>query len=383
MAEQLTQEVGASLLEVSADEAERRCAEFAYQRLLDRIKRDLQAFGVEFDRWYSERQLLESGLLQRTLDELKAKGLLFEKDGAWWFASSRFHDDKDRVVAKQDGEYTYLASDIAYHRDKLERGFETLINIWGADHHGYIPRMHAAVQAFGYPKECLRIVLVQMVTLLRGGKKLEMSKRAGEFVTLREVLDEVGPDAAKFFFLMRRSDTHLDFDLDLAKRQSAENPVYYVQYAHARLASLFRVAAERGVPIPSIGQVDHALLERADELRMIKQLAAYPVLLEHSAEALEPHRLTFYLQSLAGLLHTYYYQHRVLPPLAQAGFDEQPGQKESEVEGGPDARFSELESERETITPETTAARLALLRQVQTVLRNGLTLLGVTAPDQM
>lgn len=378
LAEQLANEAGKALLDVSPDEAERQCAEFAYQRLLERIREDLRAFGVEFDHWFSERQLLESGRLQQTLAELREKGLLFEKDGAWWFASSRFHDDKDRVVAKQDGEYTYLASDIAYHRDKLERGFDVLINIWGADHHGYIPRLHAAIQAFGYPKERLRIVLVQMVTLLRAGKKLEMSKRAGEFVTLRDVLNEVGPDAAKFFFLMRRSDTHLDFDLDLAKRQSADNPVYYVQYAHARLASLFRVATARGVTMPAVEQVDPALLVGADELRIIKHLATYPVLLEQSAMALEPHRLTFYLQSLAGLLHTYYYQHRVLPPARE---EAELDQETSHTLAGPDA--DEREQEREPIAPETTAARLALLGQVKTVIRNGLTLLGVSAPEQM
>ncbi|RMH37001.1 MAG: arginine--tRNA ligase [Nitrospirae bacterium] len=378
LAEQLAKEVGTALLELSPEEAEHRCVEFAYQRLLEQIKEDLRAFGVEFDHWFSERQLLESGQLQRTLEELRQKGLLFEKDGAWWFASSRFSDDKDRVVAKQDGEYTYLASDIAYHRQKLERGFDLLINIWGADHHGYIPRLHAAIQAFGYPKERLRIVLVQMVTLLRAGKKLEMSKRAGEFVTLRDVVNEVGPDAAKFFFLMRRSDTHLDFDLDLAKRQSAENPVYYVQYAHARLASLFRVAAARGVPVPTVDRVVPALLVGTDELRIIKQLATYPVLVEQSAAALEPHRITFYLQNLAGLLHTYYYRHRVLPSVREE-FD--PDRDRSRALAA--SHSDESEEEREAVTPETTAARLALLRQVQTVIRNGLTVLGVSAPEQM
>lgn len=383
LAEQLTREVGASLLELPADEAQKRCAEFAYQRLLEQIKHDLKVFGVEFDHWYSERKLLESGLLQRTLDELRDKGLLFEKDGALWFASSRFHDDKDRVVAKQDGEYTYLASDIAYHRDKLARGFDSLINIWGADHHGYIPRIQAAIQAFGYPKERLRIVLVQMVTLLRGGKKVEMSKRAGEFVTLREVLDEVGPDAAKFFFLMRRSDTHLDFDLELAKTQSAENPVYYVQYAHARLASLFRVAAERRVSMPTVKQVQDEQLLRGDELRLIKSLATYPVLLEHSAEALEPHRLTFYLQQLAGLLHTYYYRHRVLPPLGEEPSNQVRNRTDDRAMSESFSDSTDVEQAREEITPETTAARLALLRQVQTVIRNGLAVLGITAPEHM
>src|SRR5574341_1589498 len=220
------------------------------------IRQDLASFGIEFDSWFSEARLLESQAVERVFSELKAKNLLFEHEGAQWFRSSAFGDEKDRVVQKQDGEYTYLASDIAYHRDKLQRGYDLLIDVWGADHHGYIPRMQAVMQAYGHPKDRLRVVLVQMVNLVRGGKRIEMSKRAGEFVTLREVMDEVGVDAAKFFFLMRRSDTHLDFDLDLAKQQSAENPVYYVQYAHARIASLFRVAEERGIPVSKPSEVD-------------------------------------------------------------------------------------------------------------------------------
>ena len=283
--------------------------------LLDRIKEDLATFGVDFETWFSETSLHTKGLIQQALEELRQKKLLIQEDGAWWFRSSQFGDEKDRVVQKQDGSYTYLAADMAYHRQKLERGFDTLINIWGADHHGYIPRMEATVQAFGFPKEALRIVLVQMVSLRRGGQKIEMSKRAGEFVTLREVIDEVGPDAAKFFFLMRRADTHLDFDLELAKQQSSDNPVYYVQYAHARLASLFRVAHERQISLPAIQDVDQALLVHDEELGLIKTLAQYPFVVEGSAMALEPHRLTFYLQELAAQLHAYYNKNRVLPSL--------------------------------------------------------------------
>ena len=194
---------------------------------------------------------MNSGAVQRVLDELKSQQFLFEQDGAWWFRSSAFGDEKDRVVRKQDGEYTYLASDIAYHQDKLRRGYDLLIDVWGADHHGYIPRMQAVVQAYGYPKDRLQVVLVQMVNLLRGGNKVEMSKRAGEFITMREVIDEVGADAAKFFFLMRDSNSHLDFDLELAKQRSADNPVYYVQYAHARICqSLACAASERGIACP-------------------------------------------------------------------------------------------------------------------------------------
>jgi arginyl-tRNA synthetase len=205
------------------------------------------------------------------------------------------------VVRKQEGDYTYLASDIAYHRDKLRRGFDLLVDVWGADHHGYIPRMQAVVQAYGYPKERLRVVLVQMVNLLRGGQKVEMSKRSGEFITLREVMDEVGADAAKFFFLMRDSSTHLDFDLELAKQQSQENPVYYVQYVHARIASLRRVAASRGIACPLPSQADLNVLEDPDELALIRKLSAFPVVLQASAVELEPHRMAYYLRELAGM----------------------------------------------------------------------------------
>src|SRR6185436_5887482 len=253
VAERVKQQIGAELAGRAAQEVEERCRAFAYQELLDLIRRDLKSFGIEFTSWFSEASLVNSGAVQRVLDELKSKGFLLEQEGAWWFRSSAFGDEKDRVVQKQDGEYTYLASDIAYHKDKLRRAYDLLIDVWGADHHGYIPRMQAVVQAYGYSKDQLQVVLVQMVNLLRGGKKVEMSKRAGEFITMREVIDEVGADAAKFFFLMRDSDSHLDFDLELAKQRSFDNPVYYVQYAHARIASLWRVAASRGIacPLPS------------------------------------------------------------------------------------------------------------------------------------
>ena len=383
IAEELAQELGAALLDLSIEEAETRCAEYACRRLLGKIKEDLQVFGIPFDLWYSEARLYDSDLIQQALTQLKDQDLVFQKEQAWWFRSSSFGDEKDRVVEKQDGDYTYLASDIAYHRDKLERGYDWLINIWGADHHGYISRMQAAVQAFGYPIDRLRVVLVQMVSLLRGGKKIEMSKRAGEFVTLREVIDEVGADAAKFFFLMRRSDSHLDFDLDLAKQQSSDNPVYYVQYAHARLASLFRVAQSRGISIPSVNDVDHTCLMNPDELRIMKQLSRYPGIVEGSAKALEPHRLTFFLQELAAQLHTYYYKHRVLPP--QEGF--QPNGSETHTLSSPfqsgGAVPEKTDEQSEKITPEITAARLAMMRQIQIVIKNGLGLLGISAPERM
>lgn len=371
-----------TLLDGPSDVAETVCAQLASQILLDGIKEDLATFGVDFDTWFSETSLHTKGLIQQALDELQQKGLVIQEDGAWWFRSSQFGDEKDRVVHKQDGTYTYLAADIAYHRQKLERGFDTLVNIWGADHHGYIPRMEATVQAFGYAKETLRIVLVQMVSLLRGGEKVEMSKRAGEFVTLREVLEEVGPDAAKFFFLMRRADSQLDFDLELAKQRSSDNPVYYVQYAHARLASLFRVAHERQIPLPAVQDVDHTLLIHDEELGLIKTLSQYPSVVEGSATALEPHRVTFYLQELAAKLHAYYNKNRVLPSVESVRETGDSRQNDELASNGKGPE-SGLESTYEYIPSALTAARLALLRQVQTVIGNGLTLLGISAPEKM
>lgn len=382
LAEGLVEKRQRALLEISTEEAEQICAKESCAILLDRIRQDLETFGISFDSWFSETQLHESGKIELAFEELRRQRLLEQREGAWWFCSSNFGDEKDRVAQKQDGAYTYLAADIAYHREKLSRGYDMLINIWGADHHGYIPRMEAAVQAFGFPKEALKVVLVQMVSLLRGGQKVEMSKRAGEFVTLREVLDEVGSDAAKFFFLMRRADTHLDFDLDLAKQQSADNPVYYVQYAHARLASLFRVAQDRGIPLPRLEDVDAPLLLQEEELGLIKRLAHYPTIVEGSAQALEPHRLTFYLQELAAQVHAYYNKHRVLPSWPGKADKTEELLDRPEGSGEP---LSEGESvpQSEALSPEVTAARLAIFRQVQTVIRNGLTLLGVSSPEKM
>jgi len=371
LAAHLRDRVGASLLTLAPEEAEARSREAAACELLEEIRQDLLRFGVAFESWFSEDSLMKSGAVERTLDDLRGRDLVFEGEGAVWFRSSAFGDEKDRVVRKQEGDYTYLASDIAYHHDKLKRGYDLLIDVWGADHHGYIPRMEAAIQAYGAPKDRLKVILVQMVNLTRGGRKVEMSKRSGEFVTLREVMDEVGADAAKFFFLMRRSDSHFDFDLELAKQQSAENPVYYVQYAHARLASLFRVAAERGVAIPAIAVAPLSLLDQPDDLALIRKLSAYPSVVQGSAGALEPHRITFYLQDLAALLHTFYYKHRILA----AELDQ--GDERFVAEGERPVRL------REVLTPELTAARLALMQGVQQVLRNGLALLGVSAPERM
>ena len=358
---------------LSSEQMEERCRTLAYDELLNVIREDLKAFGIEFASWFSEASLLSSQAVERVLDELKSRQLLFEQEGAWWFRSSAFGDEKDRVVKKQDGEYTYLASDIAYHRDKLQRGYDLLIDVWGADHHGYIPRMQAVMQAYGHPKERLQVVLVQLVKLLRAGEEVKMSKRTGEFITMREVIDEVGADAAKFYFLMRDSKTHLEFDLELAKQRSADNPVYYVQYAHARIASLWRVAAERGVACPPPSGADLSLLSDPDELGLIRKLAAYPSVLEAAGIGYEPHRMTYYLQQLAALLHTFYNKHRILPPAADAEVFAQAAPGIVADEG----------AKRETLGPERTAARLALMRGVQHVLKNGLSVLGISAPDRM
>jgi len=363
VAERIKQQLGDTAKDLAPAELEEQCRMLAYREMLAQIREDLNSFGIEFQSWFSEASLLESKAVEQVLDELKSRGLLFEQEGAWWFRSSAYGDEKDRVVRKQDGEYTYLASDIAYHQDKLQRGYDLLIDVWGADHHGYIPRMQAVVQAYGHPKERLHVVLVQLVKLLRAGVEVKMSKRTGSFVTMREVIDEVGADAAKFFFLMRDSRTHLDFDLDLAKQRSADNPVYYVQYAHARISSLWRVARTRGIDCPPAADADLSVLTDPDELGLIRKLSAYPDILQTSASAFEPHRMTYYLQQLAALLHTFYNKHRILPP---TGIQE----------------VGEAEPVEE-LTPKKTAARLVLMRGVQQVIRNGLSVLGISAPEQM
>ncbi len=325
--------------------------ERAMSRLLVRIREDLEAFGVRFDVWLSERTLYEpagASRVDRAVTALKAAGHLYEQDGALFFRSTAFGDDKDRVVIRSDGRPTYFASDIAYTKDKYDRGFERLLYVWGADHHGYIPRMKAVAQALGRSPDSYRVTIIQLVKLMRGGAEVKMSKRAGEYTTLRELLDEVGRDAARFFLLMRRADAPLDFDLELAKSQSTENPVYYVQYAHARIASVLRQAAERGVPLPAPERTDLAPLVESDELELARLLAAFPTVIESSAKSEEPHHLTFYLQDLASRFHGYYNRSRILvddPAVAQA--------------------------------------RLVLVQAVQVVLRTALSLLGVAAPEQM
>lgn len=320
----------------------------AQQVILEGIKRDLTDFNVLHDHWFSEKSLFDTGTVDRAIEILKEKEMLYEAEGALWFKATAFGDEKDRVVVRGKGATTYFASDIAYHLNKFERGFDLIIDIWGADHHGYIPRLKAAVEALGQPKEKVHIILVQLVNLMRGGSPVAMSTRSGEFVALREVIDEVGKDAARFIFLTRRSNSHLDFDLDLAKSQSQENPVYYVQYAHARISSVFEMAAEKGIEIWPIAKVDSSLLTAPEELRLLKILSFYPEVIEDSATTLEPHRIAFYLGDLAAALHNFYNKHRVISdagPLMQA--------------------------------------RLAIIQGVQQVLKNGLKILGVSAPDKM
>jgi arginyl-tRNA synthetase len=319
---------------------------YAADLILADIKKDLEEFGVAFDRWFSETDLFDQGWVERSFEFLRETGYLYEADGALWFASSRFGDEKDRVVRRSNGATTYFASDVAYHLNKFERGYDLVVDLWGADHHGYVPRLRAAAQALG-TKEKLHIILVQLVSLLRQGEPVAMTTRGGTFVTLREVLDEVGKDAARFIFLTRRADAHLDFDLELAKQQNAENPVYYVQYAHARLVSVFRLAEAQGRHFsPDAALLP--LLSLPEELTLCKMLANYPDLVEGAARQLEPHRLTYFLTELAAQLHSYYYKHRFISEDA-----------------------------------DLTQARLWLVLGVKTILAHGLGILGVTAPESM
>jgi arginyl-tRNA synthetase len=329
-------------------EAVRLMSEFSASRIMDGIVKDLGEFGVIFDSYFRESSLYESGRVDAAIEDLRSRGFVYEKDGALWFKTSEFENDEDRVLVKSDGEKTYFASDIAYHREKFSRGFDTLIDIWGSDHHGYIPRMRASVAALGRDKEALKVLLIQFVTLLRDGKPVGMSTRSGEFTTLKEVVDEVGKDAARFFFMMRKSDAHLEFDLDLAKKTSNENPVYYVQYAHARIASVFRNAVEAGIDPAALDGARLDLLAVKDEIDMIKDILHFSDVIEGSARSLEPHRLTFYLLQLVGRFHSYYNKTRILV----------------------DDR-------------ELTRARLSLLKILQQVIRGGLAVLGVSAPEKM
>ncbi len=342
------QEEEPAILDLDKDAIIKRCSAFGVRNVLKWIEADLEAFGITFDNWYSEQSLYDRDMVNTELGKLADKGLSFEEDGALWFKTTEYGDDKDRVLIKSDGSPTYFASDVAYHMEKFERGFETVIDVWGADHHGYVPRMKAVLAGLGHPPEDLDVLLIQMVNLLRDGQPFTMGKRSGNFITLREVVDEVGRDACRFIFLMRRSDSHLDFDLELAKQQSNDNPVYYVQYAHARVCSINRNAAEQKVALPAIGEVDFSRLEQEDELALAKQLARLPEAVAGAAENHEPHRIVFYLQELASQFHSYYNRTKVL-----------------------------VDDE------ATSQARLYLVNCVRIVLANALNLLGVSAPESM
>jgi arginyl-tRNA synthetase len=348
IARDLVAKFGSRYLDTPEDEAVRFFAKIGGDIILKGIQQDLKDFGVVHDTWFSEQSLFDDDKVQSAISHLKEKGYLYESEGALWFKTTEFGDDKDRVVVRGNGVTTYFASDIAYHREKYEQGFDLVVDVWGADHHGYVPRLKAVVQGLGRNPDDLRIVLVQLVALLRNGIPVAMSTRSGEFVTLKEVVDEVGRDAARFFFLMRRSDSQLDFDLELAKSQSSDNPVYYVQYAHARIHGIFENAVEKGTVLPDISQVDLSKLGTPEEMSLIKALAAFPDVVEGSALNFEPHRIPFYLQELAGHFHSFYNKNRVI---------------------GEDA--------------ELTSARLLLLKCTAQTLKNGLFLMGVSAPERM
>ena len=340
---------GKAFLDTPEDEAIEYCKTVAVDIILAGIKEDLANFRVEHQNWFSEKSLVDEGIVEKALAALKEKGLAYDKDGALWFESTRFGDDKDRVLRKSNGYLTYFASDIAYHANKIQRGFDLMVDIWGADHHGYVPRMKAGIEAVGNDRESLQVILVQLVNLLRGGEQIAMSTRAGKFETLADVCEEVGVDAARFIFLSRKSDSHLDFDLDVVKQQSMDNPVYYVQYAHARICSLMAKAKERGVEDTDPDMDLLALLDTPEDLALLKRMDRFPDILALASRTLSPHHVSYYLQELAGELHRYYNVHHIL----------------------------------NAPNPELLQARLHLFKAVAQVVRNGLALLGVSAPEKM
>jgi arginyl-tRNA synthetase len=327
----------------------RKALDLALEDILGDIRQDLCEFGVRYDQWFSERSLGDDGAIERALELLRRNGVVYEKDGAQWFRATDFGDEKDRVVVRENGLKTYFASDIAYHLHKRERGFEHLIDVLGADHHGYVARVRAGLVAMGEPGESLEVRLVQFVTLYRGGEKVQMSTRSGEFITLRELRREVGNDAARFFYVMRSNDQHLDFDLQLATSRSNENPVYYIQYAHARVCSVMRQLAEKGwTHDASRGEGSLARLTESHELALMTSISRYPEVVEMAALQRAPHALVHYLRELANDFHTYY---NAVPFLVE------------------DAELRD--------------ARLTLIRGLRQVIRNGLGLLGVSAPEAM
>ncbi|MGH7646016.1 MAG: arginine--tRNA ligase [Gemmatimonadales bacterium] len=345
LAEGVLAKEGQGFADLPAEEGIRRCRTIVVRSQRAEQDADLREFGVRFDVVFWESEVYRQGLIEATLDELRRRGHVFEAEGALWLRTTAFGDDKDRVLRKRDGSYTYLLPDIAYHRTKRERGFARAIDIWGADHHGYVPRMQAGLRALGLPPDFFHAEIVQLARVMRGGEEVRFSKRTGEFVALRDLFSETGVDAARYFFLMRRGDAQFVFDVDLARSRTEENPVFYVQMAHARMSGIFRVA-DRAPDSATAEGVDLGLLTEPEEAELLKELAAFPTVAARAADALEPHRITGYLEGLARVAHAWYHKVRVL--------------------GEPEE-----------------AARLVLARAVRQVLANGLTLLGIRAPDRM
>ncbi len=339
---------------LSVDEGIQFCSQKGKELMFSEIQETLSRFGVNFDVWYSESDLFASGRVEQTLKTLRDENRLYTHEGAEWIRTSEFGDDKDRVIQKQNGLFTYFASDISYHVEKHARGFDRAINIWGADHHGYIPRVKAALKARGISDDWLSVILIQLVKLWKGGQEMKMSKRAGSFVTLQELMDEVGVDAVRFVFLTKSHDSALDFDIDVVKKQDSDNPVYYVQYAHARICSIFRKAAEEGISIPEIPDKSLKHLELDQEMELIRKMAEFPPLLADISRKLDPHRLTYYLTDLAALFHSYF-------------------------------NLGTKTHENRIITDnlETSSARLFLVMGIRIIIANGLRLLGVNAPEKM
>ena len=348
IANEIVEQKGGEFLSKPEEECLPFFRKFAKDNILKGIEKDLAEFRVNFDNWFSEQSLYEDNSVERAIEWLKGKGHIYEKDGAVWLKSSAFNDDKDRVIVKQTGEKTYFCSDIAYHQNKISRGFKRLINLMGADHHGYVPRMEAVLEAMGYDKKTFKILLIQFVSLLRAGEKVSMSTRAGEFETLADVVSEVGVDVARYYFLMRSSDTHLDFDLELAKKETPENPVFYIQYAHARICSIFRTAEEKGVVWNRSNEVNLAPLVEEEEFGIIRAVLAFPEVVEKSARAMEVHRIPHFLLDMVSRFHGYYSRHRVI-------------------------------SDDKALT----LARLFLLDSIRITIRNGFELMGILAPEKM
>ena len=321
--------------------------EVGIESILSGIKNDLAEFGVVFEKWFSEQSLIDSGLSESCISKLKDSKNLYEKDGALWFKTTNYGDEKDRVVVRDNGNHTYFASDIAYHLDKLDRGYDKIINVWGADHHGYIPRVKASIEALGHNSDKLEILLVQFANLYRGGSKVQMSTRSGSFVTLEDLRAEVGNDAARFFYILRKSEQHMDFDLDLAKSKTNENPVYYIQYAHARICSVFKQADEKELEL-DVSQANLSLLTEEIEKDILRELSRFRSVLESSAIQYEPHQLAYYLRDLSNHFHSYYNACKFI-------VDDK----------------------------NLTQARLALINATQQILKNGLSILGVSAPESM